>query len=48
MSLITILLILFVAALAFGGFGGTGPYGWSPAGIIVLILIVLWATGRLN
>lgn len=48
MSLMTVLIILLVAAVAFGGFGRLGPYGWSPAGVVLLVLVVLWLTGRLR
>lgn len=49
MSLITILIILLVLALVGGGLGhgNFGMAGWSPAGVIVLVLIVLFLTGRL-
>jgi hypothetical protein len=47
--MLLILIIVFVLALAGGGWGHSryGYAGWSPAGIIVLVLIVLWFTGRL-
>jgi hypothetical protein len=47
--MLTILMILLVLALLGGGLGyrSAGPWGWSPAGIIVLILIVMALTGRL-
>jgi heme exporter protein D len=41
------LVFLIVLALVFGGFGGMGPYGWSPAGILVIVLVILLLTGRL-
>lgn len=45
-----ILIVLLVAALAGGGIGHSrfGYAGWSPAGIILLIIIVLWLTGGLH
>lgn len=45
-----ILLILLVAALAGGGWGHSryGYAGWSPAGILILILLVMLLTGRLH
>lgn len=45
-----ILLILLVAALAGGGWGHSryGYAGWSPAGILIVILLVLLLTGRLH
>ena len=49
--MLTILLIvLLVLALGGGGFGHSrfGAAGWSPAGIILLVLVVLWLTGRLH
>jgi hypothetical protein len=46
----TILIILLVLALAGGGWGHSrfGYAGWSPAGIVVLILVVFWLTGNLH
>lgn len=45
-----ILLILLVAALAGGGWGHSryGYVGWSPAGILIIILLVMLLTGRLH
>lgn len=51
MSLLTILIVLLVVAVAFGGWGHTqnwGYRGWSPVGVVVLILVLLWLTGRLR
>jgi hypothetical protein len=47
--MLTLLIILIVLALAGGGLGHNvfGYYGWSPAGLLVLVLIVLLLTGRL-
>jgi len=47
--MLTILLILLVVAALGGGLGYSraGYLGWSPAGIIVLILIIMALTGRL-
>jgi Protein of unknown function (DUF3309) len=47
--MLTILLILLVVAALGGGFGYSraGYLGWSPAGIIVLILVIMALTGRL-
>jgi Protein of unknown function (DUF3309) len=48
------LLIIFVVllVLAFGGgsWGHSryGYVGWSPAGVIVLVFVVLWFTGNLH
>jgi hypothetical protein len=49
--MLTILLIvLLVLALGGGSWGHSryGYAGWSPAGIIVLVLVLLWLTGRLS
>lgn len=48
--LLTILLVVLVLALVGGGFGHSryGYAGWSPAGIIVVILLVMFFTGHLN
>jgi len=45
-----ILIILLVAALAGGGWGYSrfGYAGWSPAGILIIILLVMLLTGRLH
>lgn len=45
-----ILIILLVAALAGGGWGHSrfGYAGWSPAGILIIILLVMLLTGRLH
>lgn len=47
--MLAILLILLVLALLGGGFGyrTAGPWGWSPAAILVVILVVMALTGRL-
>jgi hypothetical protein len=48
--LLTILVILFIVALLSGGFGysrGWGYYGWSPLGLVVLIVLILLLTGNL-
>jgi hypothetical protein len=48
--LMIILIILVVAALAGGGLGHSrfGYAGWSPAGILIVILLVLYFTGNLH
>jgi hypothetical protein len=48
--LLTIILILVVVSLIGGGLGHSrfGYAGWSPAGILVAVLIVLFLTGNLN
>jgi hypothetical protein len=51
MSLLTLLIILLVIAILFGGYGsnrGWGYYGWSPVGLLVLILLILLLTGNLH
>jgi hypothetical protein len=48
---LTLLLILLVVALLFGGLGtsrGWGYYGWSPVGLLVLIILILALTGNLS
>jgi hypothetical protein len=44
----TILLILLIVALLGGGLGHSrfGYAGWSPAGVLVVILLVLLVTGH--
>ena len=48
--LLTILLIVLVVSLVGGGFGYSrvGYIGWSPAGIILVVLAVMLFTGRLH
>ena len=48
--LFMIFIVLLVLALAGGGWGHSryGYAGWSPAGIIVLLFVVLWLTGNLH
>jgi hypothetical protein len=51
MSLLTILIVLLVLAVLFGGYGTSrnwGYYGWSPVGIIIPILLILILTGNLT
>jgi hypothetical protein len=51
MSLGMLLIILLILAVVFGGYGsnrGWGYYGWSPVGLLVLILLVLLVTGNLS
>jgi hypothetical protein len=45
-----ILIVCLVLALGGGGWGHSryGYIGWSPAGLIVLVLVVLWLTGGLH
>lgn len=48
--LMIILIVFLLLALGGGGWGHSryGAAGWSPAGIIVLVLVVLWFTGNLH
>lgn len=46
--MLTILFILLVLALIGGGLGHSrfGYAGWSPAGLIVLVVLILLLTGN--
>ena len=49
--LITLLVVLLLLALLGGGYGhsrGWGFYGWSPLGLIILIVLILALTGNLS
>lgn len=48
--LMTILIVVLVVSLVGGGFGHRrfGFAGWSPAGVIVAVLLVLFLTGNLR
>ena len=48
--MLSILIIVLIVAIIFGGFGHTnfGAVGWSPAAIILVILLLLYFTGRLR
>lgn len=48
--MITLLIILLIIAVLFGGFGYTrfGNYGWSPLGIILVVIFILWLTGNIR
>jgi hypothetical protein len=48
--LLTILVVLLVLSLAGGGWGYSryGYAGWSPAGIVLAVLVVLYLTGGLH
>ena len=48
--MLTILVVLLLIALIGGGVGQSrfGYAGWSPAGLIVLVLLVMWLTGNLG
>jgi hypothetical protein len=47
--MLTLLIILLLVAVLAGGFGHGrfGAVGWSPAALIVIILLVLLLTGHL-
>lgn len=47
-AMFTILIILLVLALIGGGVGHSrfGYAGWSPAGLLILVLVVLMLTGN--
>lgn len=46
--MLTILFILLIVALIGGGFGHSrfGYAGWSPAGLLIVVLLVLFLTGN--
>ena len=48
--LLTILVVVLLLSLVGGGFGHSryGYAGWSPAGIILVILAILFFTGRFH
>lgn len=48
--LFMILMVLLVLSVFGGGWGHSryGAAGWSPAGLIVLLLAIFWATGHLH
>jgi hypothetical protein len=48
---LTLLVILLLVAILFGGFGssrGWGYYGWSPVGLLILIILIMALTGNLS
>ena len=47
--MLTLLVILLLVALLGGGLGHSraGYAGWSPAGIVVVILVIMAVTGRI-
>jgi len=50
-TLATLLIIIAIVVLLFGGSLGQerlGYWSWSPAVLIVLVLLILWLTGRLS
>ena len=48
--LLTVLIVVLVLSLIGGGLGQSkvGAVGWSPAGIVLIILVILFLTGRLG
>jgi hypothetical protein len=48
--LILVLVVLLFLSVAGGGWGHSryGFYGWSPAGLVLLVIGVLWLTGSLR
>ena len=48
--LLILLVVVLVLSLAGGGWGHSryGYAGWSPAGIVLCVLLVLWLTGGLH
>ena len=49
--ILTILVVLLLLALLGGGYGssrGWGYYGWSPLGLLILIVLILALTGNLS
>ena len=48
--LLVFLVVLMVLALGGGGWGHSryGYVGWSPAGLILLVVLGLWFTGNLH
>ncbi len=48
--MLTIIIVLIVIAFLFGGFGHTRNYGyagWSPLGLLLVVLLVLFLIGGL-
>jgi hypothetical protein len=50
--MLMLLIVLLVVAAVFGAFGSGQPWGgtrsWSPLGIVLVILLILWLTGNLG
>jgi hypothetical protein len=46
--IVILLIVLLILALGGGGYSHYGYVGLSPAGIILLILVVLFLTGNLR
>jgi hypothetical protein len=51
MSVLTIILLLLILSIFFGGINhgrdGWGYYGWSPLGLVIVVLLVMWLVGAL-
>ena len=47
--LMTVLIVILILSLLGGGLGHSrvGFVGWSPAGLILVVLLILFFTGRL-
>jgi hypothetical protein len=51
LMLITLLVVLLLLGLLSGGYGhsrGWGYYGWSPLGLLILVVLILALTGNLS
>jgi hypothetical protein len=52
LGMLSLLIVLLVIAAIFGVFGYGQPWGgarsWSPLGIVLVILLILWLTGNLG
>lgn len=48
--MLLIILVVFLVLALGGGWGHSryGAAGWSPAGLLLLALVVLWLTGNLH
>jgi len=48
--MLTLIIILLVLALVGGGIGHSrfGYAGWSPAGLLLVVLVILLLTGNLH
>ena len=48
--MLTLLIVLLILSAIFGGWGHSrfGYTGWSPLGIVLVILVVLFLTGNLG
>ena len=48
--LITVIVVLLALTIVGAAFGHSrwGYAGWSPAGVILVVVVVLWVTGNLH